>query len=58
MPGPGQYKPNYKVNAPEEPKFSIKGRYAAPKLMQAPDPGAYSNSFVDKKASPKFGFGK
>jgi|DEB0MinimDraft_12_1074336.scaffolds.fasta_scaffold93524_2 hypothetical protein len=58
VPGPGNYSPNFRAITPGEPQFSMKGRYAAAKRMQAPDPGAYGTSFADKGSAAKFSFGK
>lgn len=56
-PGPGAYEPNFNAQAPELPKYSIKGRYQPRKRDQIPAPGAYEMNHNTKLTAPSFGFG-
>lgn len=57
IPGPGTYEPDYKADKTKMPSYSMKGRHDDLKRLVVPGPGAYEISLVDKKVSPKFGFG-
>lgn len=48
-PGPGNYDPDFKAQAKSMAAYSMKGRYAPPKKLDVPGPGAYNKSFVDQK---------
>lgn len=57
IPGPGAYEPDYKADKTKMPAYSMKGRHDDLKRLVVPGPGSYESSLVDKKVSPKFGFG-
>ena len=56
-PGPGNYEPNFRATCSNLPMYTLKGRYPGKSPMQAPDPGAYNKTWVDKPSSRGFGFG-